>query len=107
MAIKRKKKKVVKKSTAKKKVVRKKKKKPAPKAQQFEEEFPVDEEQVAIDMPEETNEDGFPAEGEEPKAFSMMIAPPSYNLTEMTRIGACLRIELKAYYLKKAQANRR
>lgn len=30
-------------------------------------------------------------EGEEPKAFSMMIAPPSYNLTEMKRIGAELR----------------
>ena len=30
-------------------------------------------------------------EGEEPKAFSMMIAPPSYNLTEMKKIGTELR----------------
>jgi multidrug efflux pump subunit AcrB len=30
-------------------------------------------------------------EGEEPKAFSMMIAPPSYNLSEMERIGKELR----------------
>ncbi|SHH31991.1 efflux RND transporter permease subunit [Ferrimonas marina] len=30
-------------------------------------------------------------EGEEPKAFSMMIAPPSYNLSEMAVIGAELR----------------
>ncbi|MEM9386780.1 MAG: efflux RND transporter permease subunit [Pseudomonadota bacterium] len=30
-------------------------------------------------------------EGEEPKAFSRMIAPPGYNLTEMTRIGDELR----------------
>ena len=30
-------------------------------------------------------------EGEEPKAFSMMIAPPSYNLSEMKKIGAELR----------------
>ncbi len=33
-------------------------------------------------------------EGEEPKAFSMMIAPPSYNLSEMERIGE----ELRAYF---------
>lgn len=33
-------------------------------------------------------------EGEEPKAFSMMIAPPSYNLSEMQRIGE----ELRAYF---------
>lgn len=33
-------------------------------------------------------------EGEEPKAFSMMIAPPSYNLSEMERIGA----ELRTYF---------
>jgi multidrug efflux pump subunit AcrB len=33
-------------------------------------------------------------EGEEPKAFSMMIAPPSYNLTEMKRIGK----ELRSYF---------
>ncbi len=30
-------------------------------------------------------------EGEEPKAFSMMIAPPSYNLSEMKKIGSELR----------------
>lgn len=30
-------------------------------------------------------------EGEEPKAFSMMIAPPGYNLTEMQQIGDELR----------------
>ncbi|GAA4890360.1 efflux RND transporter permease subunit [Ferrimonas pelagia] len=30
-------------------------------------------------------------EGEEPKAFSMMIAPPSYNLSEMALIGEELR----------------
>ena len=30
-------------------------------------------------------------EGEEPKAFSMMIAPPSYNLTQMKQIGGELR----------------
>ena len=33
-------------------------------------------------------------EGEEPKAFSMMIAPPSYNLSEMQRIGE----ELRSYF---------
>ncbi|MCF2950336.1 efflux RND transporter permease subunit [Paraglaciecola aquimarina] len=33
-------------------------------------------------------------EGEEPKAFSNMIAPPSYNLTEMERIGAEIRTYL-------------
>lgn len=33
-------------------------------------------------------------EGEEPKAFSMMIAPPHYNLSEMERIGE----ELKVYF---------
>lgn len=33
-------------------------------------------------------------EGEEPKAFSMMIAPPSYNLTEMKKIGT----ELRTYF---------
>jgi len=30
-------------------------------------------------------------EGEEPKAFSMMIAPPSYNLSQMKEIGEELR----------------
>lgn len=30
-------------------------------------------------------------EGEEPKAFSSMFAPPSYNLSEMEKIGADLR----------------
>ncbi|MBW8192429.1 efflux RND transporter permease subunit [Neiella marina] len=33
-------------------------------------------------------------EGEEPKAFSRMIAPPSYNLSEMKKIGE----ELKVYF---------
>jgi multidrug efflux pump subunit AcrB len=33
-------------------------------------------------------------EGEEPKAFSIMIAPPSYNLSEMQRIG----LELRDYF---------
>lgn len=33
-------------------------------------------------------------EGEEPKAFSMMIAPPNYNLSEMERIGS----ELRTYF---------
>ncbi|MEM1412427.1 MAG: efflux RND transporter permease subunit [Pseudomonadota bacterium] len=31
-------------------------------------------------------------EGEEPKAFSNMIAPPGYNLTEMAKIGDELRV---------------
>lgn len=34
-------------------------------------------------------------EGEEPKLFARMIAPPGYNLTEMSRIGDAL----EAYYL--------
>lgn len=34
-------------------------------------------------------------EGEEPKLFARMIAPPGYNLTEMSRIGEAL----EAYYL--------
>lgn len=33
-------------------------------------------------------------EGEEPKAFSMMIAPPNYNLSEMKKIG----VELREYF---------
>lgn len=33
-------------------------------------------------------------EGEEPKAFSMMIAPPGYNLSEMEKIGEELRAHL-------------
>lgn len=36
-------------------------------------------------------------EGEEPKAFSMMIAPPSYNLTQMTEIGEELRVYLDQF----------
>jgi multidrug efflux pump subunit AcrB len=36
-------------------------------------------------------------EGEEPKAFSMMIAPPHYNLSEMEKIGAGLRQYFDAY----------
>lgn len=38
-------------------------------------------------------------EGEEPKAFSMMIAPPSYNLSEMKTIGAELRQYFQGYLL--------
>ncbi|KGJ95563.1 efflux RND transporter permease subunit [Colwellia psychrerythraea] len=38
-------------------------------------------------------------EGEEPKAFSMMIAPPSYNLSEMKKIGAELRKYFEGYVL--------
>lgn len=33
-------------------------------------------------------------EGEEPKAFSMMIAPPNYNLSQMKEIG----VELREYF---------
>ncbi|KNC66283.1 acriflavin resistance protein, partial [Pseudoalteromonas rubra] len=40
-------------------------------------------------------------EGEEPKAFSMMIAPPNYNLTEMEKIGT----ELRAYFDDYVQAD--
>ncbi|WP_286262176.1 efflux RND transporter permease subunit [Thalassotalea atypica] len=40
-------------------------------------------------------------EGEEPKAFSMMIAPPSYNLSEMKRIG----VELRTYFDDFVQAD--
>ncbi len=36
-------------------------------------------------------------EGEEPKAFSMMFAPPSYNLSEMEAIGADLREYFEPY----------
>ena len=36
-------------------------------------------------------------EGEEPKAFSIMIAPPSYNLSEMEKIGDELRDYFKGY----------
>ncbi|TQV74828.1 efflux RND transporter permease subunit [Aliikangiella marina] len=36
-------------------------------------------------------------EGEEPKAFSMMIAPPSYNLSEMKKIGNELRDYFNGY----------
>lgn len=36
-------------------------------------------------------------EGEEPKAFSMMIAPPNYNLTEMESIAVELRQYFDAY----------
>ncbi|MGJ8680182.1 efflux RND transporter permease subunit [Paraglaciecola sp.] len=36
-------------------------------------------------------------EGEEPKAFSLMIAPPSYNLSEMKRIGEELRVHFDSY----------
>ncbi|CCQ09204.1 Acriflavin resistance protein [Pseudoalteromonas luteoviolacea B = ATCC 29581] len=43
-------------------------------------------------------------EGEEPKAFSMMIAPPSYNLSEMERIGAELREYFADYVNADAEA---
>lgn len=36
-------------------------------------------------------------EGEEPKAFSIMSAPPSYNLSEMEKIGDELRVYFKEY----------
>jgi multidrug efflux pump subunit AcrB len=36
-------------------------------------------------------------EGEEPKAFSLMIAPPSYNLSEMETIGDELRVYFSDY----------
>lgn len=36
-------------------------------------------------------------EGEEPKAFSMMIAPANYNLSEMEKIGAELRTYFDSY----------
>lgn len=36
-------------------------------------------------------------EGEEPKAFSMMIAPPSYNFSEMKKIGDELRVYFDQY----------
>ncbi|MCV6622247.1 MAG: efflux RND transporter permease subunit [Cellvibrionaceae bacterium] len=38
-------------------------------------------------------------EGEEPKAFSMMIAPPDYNLTQMENIASELRDHF-AHYIK-------
>lgn len=40
-------------------------------------------------------------EGEEPKAFSIMIAPPSYNLSEMDKIGA----ELREYFKDSVNAS--
>lgn len=43
-------------------------------------------------------------EGEEPKAFSMMIAPPGYNLTEMKKIGEALRAEFDAHVQADPQA---
>jgi multidrug efflux pump subunit AcrB len=36
-------------------------------------------------------------EGEEPKAFSLMFAPPSYNLSQMENIGDELRVYFKDY----------
>ena len=36
-------------------------------------------------------------EGEEPKAFSRMFAPPNYNLSEMEKIGADLRSYFKEF----------
>ena len=43
-------------------------------------------------------------EGEEPKAFSMMFAPPSYNLSEMEKIGEDLREYFKNYLDAEADA---
>ncbi|WP_440875946.1 efflux RND transporter permease subunit [Thalassotalea sp. PLHSN55] len=43
-------------------------------------------------------------EGEEPKAFSMMIAPPSYNLSEMKKIGVELRTYFDEFVLADSQA---
>lgn len=40
-------------------------------------------------------------EGEEPKAFSIMIAPPNYNLSEMEKIGA----ELRDYFNESVNAS--
>ena len=42
-------------------------------------------------------------EGEEPKAFSMMIAPPSYNLSQMKVIGT----ELRAFFDQHVQTQSR
>lgn len=42
-------------------------------------------------------------EGEEPKAFSMMIAPPNYNLSEMEKIGAELREHFDQYVMADPQ----
>lgn len=42
-------------------------------------------------------------EGEEPKAFSMMIAPPSYNLSEMKVIGEEIREYLDPFVLAEHQ----
>jgi multidrug efflux pump subunit AcrB len=50
-------------------------------------------------------------EGEEPKAFSLMIAPPSYNLSETEKIGDELRVYFSDYlqassaYFKSGQTN--
>ncbi|MCF4010444.1 efflux RND transporter permease subunit [Rheinheimera sp. UJ63] len=43
-------------------------------------------------------------EGEEPKAFSLMIAPPGYNLTEMAMIAEEVRAFLEPHVLADAQA---
>lgn len=43
-------------------------------------------------------------EGEEPKAFSMMIAPPNYNLSEMQKIGDELREYFKPFIHADEQA---
>ncbi|MDX1626501.1 MAG: efflux RND transporter permease subunit [Wenzhouxiangellaceae bacterium] len=41
-------------------------------------------------------------EGEEPKIFGIMIAPPGYNLEEMTRIGE----QVEAHFLPHVEADR-
>ncbi|WP_068545688.1 efflux RND transporter permease subunit [Thalassotalea crassostreae] len=43
-------------------------------------------------------------EGEEPKAFSMMIAPPNYNLSEMAVIGEELREYFDQYVMASDEA---
>ncbi|TRX54507.1 efflux RND transporter permease subunit [Thalassomonas sp. M1454] len=43
-------------------------------------------------------------EGEEPKAFSMMIAPPNYNLSEMAKIGEELREHFDSYVMASDEA---
>ncbi|WP_299767940.1 efflux RND transporter permease subunit [uncultured Pseudoteredinibacter sp.] len=43
-------------------------------------------------------------EGEEPKAFSMMIAPPDYNLTQMENIASELRDHFAQYIKQDAAA---
>ncbi|WP_395338307.1 efflux RND transporter permease subunit [Ningiella sp. W23] len=43
-------------------------------------------------------------EGEEPKAFSIMIAPPNYNLSEMEKVGSDLREYFNDYVRSDSEA---